>query len=248
MAPENANAHARSFRIGAAVRVMFVDAQPLMTELLTAALAREGWRGTTVFTGAEAVAAAAAFHPHLAVLETRLPDTTGLKLMRRLRDQQPDLPVLFLSVVDDIETRVAALAAGGDDYLTKPFAVAELISRLRALFRRSHATAPPASTLAVADLVLDESRHLVHRGGQSITLTVTEFELLRYFLRNAGRLLPREQILERVWRFDADRDSKLVELYVAQLRRKIDRGRPPLIRTVRSIGYILDASSPADAD
>jgi two-component system OmpR family response regulator len=169
-----------------------------------------------------------------------LPDFDGLEVMRRIRGQQPDLPVLFLTARDSVEDRVAGLTAGGDDYVTKPFSLEEVVARLRALLRRAGAgAAPPSSQLTVGDLVLDEDSHEVIRAGEEIRLTATEFELLRYLMRNPRRVLSKAQILDRVWNYDFGGQANVVELYISYLRKKIDAGRAPMIHTMRGAGYVL---------
>jgi len=175
-----------------------------------------------------------------------LPDLTGLEVLRRLRMLHPMVPVLFLTARDAVEDRVAGLTAGGDDYVTKPFSLEEVVARLRGLLRRAGATAEAAdSLLSVGDLRLDEDSHEVSRGGTVITLTATEFELLRFLMRNPRRVLSKAQILDRVWQYDFGGQANVVELYISYLRRKIDAGRVPMIHTLRGAGYILKA---ADVD
>jgi two-component system OmpR family response regulator len=169
-----------------------------------------------------------------------LPDFDGLEVLRRVRAEIPEVPVLFLTARDAVEDRVAGLTAGGDDYVTKPFSIEELVARLRGLLRRAGLTAArhdPA--LVVGDLCLDEDSHEVRRGDTPVELTATEFELLRYLMRNPRRVLSKAQILDRVWHYDFGGQSNVVELYISYLRRKIDAGRPPMIHTVRGAGYVL---------
>jgi two-component system, OmpR family, response regulator len=185
------------------------------------------------------------------VLDIMLPDFDGLEVLRRLRATQPDVPVLFLTARDAVEDRVAGLTAGGDDYVTKPFSLEEVVARLRALMRRSGAQqAASSQVLTVGDLTLDEDSHEVHRGGTEISLTATEFELLRFFMRNPRRVLSKAQILDRVWQYDFGGQANVVELYVSYLRKKIDVGRAPMIHTMRGAGYVLKpapAPSPTPA-
>lgn len=225
---------------GTPIRVLTVDDEPAITELLSMALRYEGWEPTTAASGLEAVRAARETKPDVAILDMMLPDFDGLEVMRRIRADQPGLPVIFLTAKDDVEDRINGLTAGGDDYVTKPFSLEELIARLRALLRRSGAVAVQAdSQLVVGDLVLDEDSHEVTRGGDEIQLTNTEFELLRYLMRNPRRVLSKAQILDRVWQYDFGGQANVVELYISYLRKKIDVGRKPMIHTLRGAGYVI---------
>ena len=225
---------------GAAVRVLVVDDEPNIAELLAMALRLEGWDIAVAHSGAKAVAAARKERPDAVVLDIMLPDFDGLEVMRRIRSQQPELPVLFLTARDSVEDRVAGLTAGGDDYVTKPFSLEEVVARLRALLRRAGASTPRAtSQLTVGDLVLDEDSHEVSRAGTQLRLTATEFELLRYLMRNPRRVLSKAQILDRVWNYDFGGQANVVELYISYLRKKVDAGREPMIHTMRGAGYVL---------
>ncbi|GEN80073.1 response regulator transcription factor [Actinotalea fermentans] len=229
---------------GSPVRVLVVDDEPMLGELLSTALRYEGWQVESALTGRAAVKTAAALDPDVVVLDVMLPDMSGFDVLRRLRDARPRVPVLFLTARDAVEDRIAGLTAGGDDYVTKPFSLEEVVARLRALLRRAGAaTAEEDARLVVGDLVLDEDSHEVFRGGEEIRLTATEFELLRYFMRNPRRVLSKAQILDRVWHYDFGGQANIVELYVSYLRRKIDAGRAPMIHTLRGAGYVL---KPAD--
>jgi len=169
-----------------------------------------------------------------------LPDFDGLEVLRRMRAHHPNIPVLFLTAKDAVEDRVAGLTAGGDDYVTKPFSLEEVVARLRALMRRTAVMAEESSSLlTVGDLSLDEDSHEVTRAGQPIQLTATEFELLRYLMRNPKRVLSKAQILDRVWNYDFGGQANVVELYISYLRKKIDAGREPMIHTMRGVGYVL---------
>jgi two-component system, OmpR family, response regulator len=236
---------------GAPVRVLVVDDEVNIAELLAMALRYEGWEVRMAHTGRTAVSEAADLRPDAVVLDIMLPDFDGLEVMRRLRATQPDVPVLFLTARDAVEDRVAGLTAGGDDYVTKPFSLEEVVARLRALMRRSGTQqATSSNVLAVGDLTLDEDSHEVHRGGTEISLTATEFELLRFFMRNPRRVLSKAQILDRVWQYDFGGQANVVELYVSYLRKKIDVGRAPMIHTMRGAGYVLKpapAPSPTPA-
>jgi two-component system OmpR family response regulator len=189
--------------------------------------------------GGEALRLARDFQPDVVVLEVALPDMGGLEVLTRLHAHRPDLPVLFLTAKDSTADRIAGLTAGGDDYVAKPFSIEEVIARLRGLLRRVAVMMPPGSRLVTGDLVLDEETREVERGGKSLSLTLTEFELLRFFMRNPRRVLSKQQILERVWQYDFGGRVNVVELYVSYLRRKVDAGRPPMIHTVRGAGYVL---------
>lgn len=225
---------------GTAIRVLTVDDETSLTELLSMALRYEGWEVTTATSGLAAVKAARDSRPDAIVLDMMLPDFDGMEVMRRIRAEQPDVPVIFLTAKDGLEDRIAGLTAGGDDYVTKPFSLEELVARLRALLRRSGATlARPDSTLVVGDLTLDEDSHEVTRGGDVINLTATEFELLRYLMRNPRRVLSKAQILDRVWNYDFGGQANVVELYISYLRKKIDADRPAMIHTMRGAGYVL---------
>lgn len=225
---------------GTPIRVLAVDDEPAITELLSMALRYEGWEPTTAASGLKAVKAARETKPDVAILDMMLPDFDGLEVMRRIRADQPSLPVIFLTAKDGVEDRINGLTAGGDDYVTKPFSLEELIARLRALLRRSGAVAVQSdSQLVVGDLVLDEDSHEVTRGGDDIQLTNTEFELLRYLMRNPRRVLSKAQILDRVWQYDFGGQANVVELYISYLRKKIDAGRKPMIHTLRGAGYVI---------
>ena len=200
---------------------------------------------TTAATGTEAVQAVRAVKPDAIVLDMMLPNFNGLEVMRRIRTEQPDVPVIFLTAKDGVTDRITGLTAGGDDYVTKPFSLEEVIARLRGLLRRSGATTvQPDTQLVVGDLILDEDSHEVTRAGENINLTATEFELLRYLMRNPRRVLSKPQILDRVWNYDFGGQANIVELYISYLRRKIDKGRQPMIHTMRGVGYVLKPVEP----
>jgi two-component system OmpR family response regulator len=225
---------------GGPIRVLVVDDEASLSELLSMALRYEGWDVRTAADGGTAVRIAREHRPDAVVLDVMLPDFDGLEVLRRLRAERPEVPVLFLTARDAVEDRVAGLTAGGDDYVTKPFSLEELVARLRGLLRRSRMTAArQGAELVVGDLVLDEDSHEVRRGDDLIELTATEYELLRYLMRNPKRVLSKAQILDRVWNYDFGGQSNVVELYVSYLRKKIDAGRVPMIHTVRGAGYVL---------
>jgi two-component system, OmpR family, response regulator len=229
---------------GSPIHVLVVDDEPVLAELVAMALRYEGWTVSTSGDGASAIASARKQPPDVVVLDVMLPDMSGLDVLRKLRDQIPGLPLLLLTAKDAVEDRIAGLTAGGDDYVTKPFSLEEVVLRLRALLRRTGVTTHDSgSKIVVGDLVLDEDSHEVTRGGAEISLTTTEFELLRFMMRNARKVLSKAQILDRVWSYDFGGRSNIVELYVSYLRKKIDSGRSPMIYTLRGSGYVL---KPAD--
>jgi two-component system OmpR family response regulator len=229
---------------GPPVRVLVVDDEPSLAELLSSVLRYEGWEVRTAADGLGAVRAAREFRPHAVVLDVMLPDMDGLEVLRRLRQDQPRVCVLFLTARDAVEDRVAGITAGGDDYVTKPFSIEEVLARLRGLLRRADLTrAHSENELAVAGLTMDEESREVRRDGELIDLTVTEFELLRFLMRNPRRVLSKAQILDRVWNYDFGGQAHVVELYISYLRKKVDAGRQPLIHTVRGVGYVLKPRS-----
>jgi two-component system, OmpR family, response regulator len=225
---------------GTPLRVLVVDDEASLCELLSMALRYEGWDVSTAQDGATAVRTAREFRPDAVVLDVMLPDMDGLEVLRRLRAEAPLVPVVFLTAKDAVEDRVSGLTAGGDDYVTKPFSLEEVVARVRALMRRTTvAVSASDSVLVVGDLTLDEDSHEVSRGGEEIHLTATEFELLRYLMRNPKRVLSKAQILDRVWNYDFGGQANVVELYISYLRKKIDAGREPMIHTMRGAGYVL---------
>ncbi|ADD44889.1 response regulator transcription factor [Stackebrandtia nassauensis] len=225
---------------GSPIRVLVVDDEAPLAELLSMAVRYEGWQAYTAGDGTAALKLAREHRPDAVILDIMLPDMDGLSVLDRLHADAPETPVLFLTAKDAVEDRVRGLTAGGDDYVTKPFSLEEVLARLRNLLRRSGAArANRASALTVGDLTLNEDTHEVSRAGEDIPLTATEFELLRYLMRNPRRVLSKAQILDRVWNYDFGGQANVVELYISYLRRKIDAGRPPMIHTRRGAGYIL---------
>lgn len=225
---------------GSAIHVLVVDDEPVLAELVSMALRYEGWEIAIAGDGATAIALARQNPPDVVVLDVMLPDMSGLEVLRKLREQIPGLPLLLLTAKDSVEDRIAGLTAGGDDYVTKPFSLEEVVLRLRALLRRTGMSTDTGSAkIVVGDLVLDEDSHEVARAGEEISLTATEFELLRFMMRNAKRVLSKAQILDRVWSYDFGGRANIVELYVSYLRKKIDTGREPMIHTLRGAGYVL---------
>jgi two-component system OmpR family response regulator len=220
-------------------RIVVVDDEPSIVDAVATALRYEGFEVREEGTGRGAITAVADFDPDLVVLDWMLPDLDGLEVGRRLRDHGFKTAILFLTAKDAVENKVEALRASGDDYVTKPFSLAELVARVQAILRRTGGDLP-GDVLRFADVTLDETRHEVHRGGTRVDLTATEFALLRYFLLNPRRVLSKGQILQNVWRYDFGGNSNVVETYVSYLRKKLDSLGPPLIRTIRQAGYMLD--------
>src|SRR6202165_1070480 len=225
---------------GHPIRVLVVYDEAVRAELMSMALRYEGWDISTAGDGATAIALARDNPPDVVVLDVMLPDMSGLDVLHKLREQLPRLPLLLLTAKDSVEDRIAGLTAGGDDYVTKPFSLEEVILRLRALLRRTGvASETGGAKLVVGDLVLDEDSHEVTRGAEVIGLTATEFELLRFMMRNSKRVLRKAQILDGCWSYAFGGRSSIVELYVSYLRKKIDSGREPMIHTLRGAGYVL---------
>jgi two-component system OmpR family response regulator len=220
-------------------RVLVVDDEPSITDLVALALRYEGFTVEKAATGRAALAAVGRFKPDLIVLDVMLPDLSGLDVLRRLSSEGRRVPVIFLTARDATEDKVHGLTIGGDDYVTKPFSIEELVARVRVVLRRHGEDVERGSKLTFADLELDEDAHEVRRGGEVIDLTPTEYRLLRYLLANAGRVLTRNQILDHVWDYDFGGEASVLETYVSYLRRKVDRRDPPLIQTVRGVGYVL---------
>ncbi|MCK0113299.1 response regulator transcription factor [Ornithinimicrobium sp. F0845] len=230
---------------GSPLRVLVVDDEESIAELLSMALRYEGWTVRTAGTGMAAVRAAREFSPDAVALDIMLPDLDGLEVLGKLRKIDESVPVLFLTARDAVEDRVAGLTAGGDDYVTKPFSLEEVVARLRSLMRRTAlAQQDQDAVLTVGDLTLDEDSHEVTRDGEEIQLTATEFELLRFLMRNPRRVLSKAQILDRVWDYDFGGQANIVELYISYLRKKIDAGRAPMIHTLRGAGYVLKPAPP----
>ena len=225
---------------GNPINVLVVDDEAVLAEMVSMALRYEGWNIATAGDGAAALESARSQRPDVVVLDVMLPDMSGLDVLRKLREESPQLPVLLLTAKDALEDRIAGLTAGGDDYVTKPFSLEEVVLRLRALLRRTGVTTEDSGAqLIVGDLVLNEDSHDVTRAGEPISLTSTEFELLRFMMRNSKRVLSKAQILDRVWSYDFGGRSNIVELYISYLRKKIDNGREPMIHTLRGAGYVL---------
>jgi two-component system, OmpR family, response regulator len=221
-------------------RLLVVEDEPNILELLAASLRYAGFEVITASAGTEAVQAAGRHRPDLIVLDVMLPDMDGFDVIRRLRGGGTRIPVVFLTARDAMEDKVRGLTLGGDDYVTKPFSLEEVIARIRAVLRRTRGdAAEPTPRLKFADLELDEDSHEVWRAGKPVQLSPTEFKLLRYFMGNANRVLSKMQILDHVWDYDFRGDTGIVESYVSVLRRKVDSSGPRLIHTLRGVGYVL---------
>ncbi|HEX9969298.1 MAG TPA: response regulator transcription factor [Acidimicrobiales bacterium] len=220
-------------------RILVVDDEPSIVDAVATALRYEGFDVYEAENGRQALKLTESHRPDLLVLDIMLPVLDGVEVTRRLRRDGLRVPVLFLTARDATEDKVAGLTAGGDDYVTKPFSLAEVVARVRAILRRAATTDDGASVLRFADVVLDEESHEVWRAGTPVHLTATEFNLLRYFMLNPRRVLSKAQILDHVWHYDFDGDDNVVETFVSYLRKKLDRLGPPIIQTVRLVGYSL---------
>jgi two-component system OmpR family response regulator len=216
-----------------------VDDEPSIVDAVSTALRYEGFEVRVATTGRAALASAQDNHPDLIVLDVMLPDLDGVEVTRRLRTDGIAVPVLFLTAKDSVEDKVNGLSVGGDDYVTKPFALAEVVARTRAILRRTNGEAATDGRLRFADVVMDEETHEVWRADRTIQLTATEFNLLRFFLLNPRRVLSKAQILDNVWHYDFEGDPNVVETYVSYLRKKLEKQGPPLIHTIRLVGYAL---------
>ncbi len=224
---------------GMPVRALVVDDEVNLSELLRMALTNDGWEARTAANGQEALNAVREFQPDIIVLDIMMPTIDGMEVLRRIRATGNDVPVLFLTAKDAVEDRIAGIDQGGDDYLTKPFNLEEVIARLRRMARRHVATSEDDPRLQVGDLVLDEETYEVARAGTPVSLTAKEFELLRFLMRNPRRVLSKAQILESVWSYDFGGKSSIVEIYISYLRKKVDHLGEPMIHTVRGVGYTI---------
>ncbi|MDF5752872.1 response regulator transcription factor [Spongiactinospora sp. TRM90649] len=221
-------------------RILVVDDEPYLADLVATALRYEGYATAIAPTGASAIAMTGTFRPDLIVLDVMLPDVLGTEVCRRLRQSGSDVPVVFLTARDATEDRVGGLRAGGDDYVTKPFSLEELVERVRAVLRRTGGRGEPQrGRSSFADLVIDDDAYEVRRAGALLDLTPTEFKLLRFLLTNAGRVMTKRQILDHVWEYDFGGNDGVVQTYISYLRRKVDATGPPLIHTVPRVGYVL---------
>ncbi|GAA4472164.1 response regulator transcription factor [Phytohabitans houttuyneae] len=222
-------------------RLLVVEDEPTLRELLSATLRFAGFAVVSAATGAEAIALSGSQAPDLVLLDVMLPDMEGFDVIRRLRARGQPVPVLFLTARDAPEDKVNGLTLGGDDYVTKPFDLEELIARIRAILRR---TSGAGGELTVGDLTLDPDGRQVTRGGRAVRLSPTEFRLLHYLMANAGQVVPKARILDEVWRYDFGGDPSIVDTYISYLRRKVDTAEPKLIHTVHGVGYVLRRPRP----
>ncbi|TDD13772.1 response regulator transcription factor [Nonomuraea diastatica] len=220
-------------------RILVVDDEPYLADLVSTALTYEGFETATAATGAAAVAMNGSFRPDLIVLDIMLPDVPGTEVCRRIRATGTEVPVVFLTARDATEDKIGGLTVGGDDYVTKPFSLEELIARIRAVLRRAKRAEPGSGLLSFQDLVIDEDAYEVRRDGTLLDLTPTEFKLLRFLVANAGRVVTKRQILDHVWEYDFGGNDGVVQTYISYLRRKVDAVDPPLIHTVPRVGYVL---------
>jgi len=229
---------------GTPVRALIVDDESSLSELLSMAFRTEGWDARTAGDGASALKAVKEFQPDVILLDIMMPQIDGMEVLRRIRAAGNQSPVLFLTAKDAVEDRVAGITAGADDYVTKPFSLEEVVARMRGLVRRHVVLASDdGPELHVGDLTLNEETYEVDRAGTPITLTATEFELLRYLMRNPKRVLSKSQILDRVWNYDFGGRSSIVEIYISYLRKKIDSLGDPMIHTIRGVGYSIKPAS-----
>ncbi len=220
-------------------RVLVVDDEPNIVDVISMALRYQGFDVAAAGTGAEALSQVKAFRPHLMLLDVMLPDMEGFDVAERLGAQRADVPIIFLTARDSTEDKIRGLTTGGDDYVTKPFSLEELVARVRTVLRRTGAAAPESARLVFEDLELDEDTMEVARAGHAIELTATEYRLLRYLMLNPRRVMTRAQLLDHVWDYDFGGDGRVLETYISYLRKKIDGDGPPLIHTVRGVGYAL---------
>jgi two-component system OmpR family response regulator len=222
-------------------RVLVVDDEPNIVDVISMALRFQGFAVESAGTGAEALAAVSTFRPDLIVLDVMLPDMEGFEVARRLGAERAGTPIIFLTARDAPEDKIRGLTSGGDDYVTKPFSLEELLARVRNVLRRSGRAEPESSRLSFEDLELDEDSREVTRADQPIDLTATEYRLLRYLMLNPRRVLTRAQLLDHVWDYDFGGDARVLETYISYLRKKLDLHGPSLIHTVRGVGYTLRA-------
>jgi two-component system OmpR family response regulator len=220
-------------------RVLVVDDEPNIADVVTMALRYQGFEAESAGTGRDALAAVTSFRPHLIVLDVMLPDMEGFDVAKRLGAQQARVPIIFLTARDATDDKIRGLTLGGDDYVTKPFSLEELVARIRTILRRAGLAESESSTLVFEDIELDDDAHEVTRAGEAVDLTATEYRLLRYFMLNPRRALTRTQLLEHVWDYDFGGDARVLETYVSYLRKKLDAHGPSLIHTVRGVGYAL---------
>ena len=233
--------YARTGRDMNEARLLVVEDDPNIVELLSASLRYVGFEVATALDGHQALKVAQAFRPDLMVLDVMMPGLDGFEVVRRMGSDGIRCPVVFMTARDAVEDEITGLTIGGDDYVTKPFSLDEVIARIRAVLRRAAgaAAAAPYERLSFADIELDEETHEAWKAGDPVSLSPTEFKLLRYFLENQGRVLSKAQILDHVWHYDFGGDANVVESYVSYLRRKIDTTEPRLLHTLRGVGYVL---------
>jgi two-component system, OmpR family, response regulator len=229
---------------GSPIRALVVDDETSLAELVSMGLRMVGWSVTTADNGLAAVAAARDFRPDVLILDVMMPGLDGVEALRKIRTFAPNVPALFLTAKDAVQDRISGLSAGGDDYVTKPFSMEELMLRLHRLVQRSGVAASDSAELVVGDLVMNVDTREVTRGGEDIALTSTQWELLRYLMENPRRVVSKSQILDSVWNYDFGGQANIVELYISYLRKKIDVGRVPMIHTVRGAGYVLKPAAP----
>jgi two-component system OmpR family response regulator len=220
-------------------RILVVDDEPNIVDVVSMALRFQGFAVEAAGTGREALERVASFKPHLMVLDVMLPDMEGFDVARRLGAERAQLPIVFLTARDATEDKIRGLTTGGDDYVTKPFSLEELVARIRTILRRAGLSEPDSNRLSFEDLELDEDTREVSRAGEPVELTGTEYRLLRYLMLNPRRVLTRAQLLDHVWDYDFGGDARVLETYISYLRKKVDAEGPPLIHTVRGVGYSL---------
>jgi two-component system OmpR family response regulator len=229
---------------GPRYEVLVVDDEPSIVDAVATALRYEGFEVREATTGRAALAAVDHSAPDMIVLDVMLPDLDGIEVTRRIRADGKRVPLLFLTARDSVEDKVAGLTIGGDDYVTKPFSLAEIVARVHAVLRRTHGDGSQDAQLRFADVVLDDDTHEVWRDGRPLRLTATEFNLLRYFMLNPRRVLSKSQILDHVWHYDFGGEANVVETYVSYVRKKLDQFGPPLLHTIRLVGYTLRETEP----
>src|SRR3954451_21008095 len=221
------------------VRVLVVDDEPNIVDVIQMALRYQGFSVDSAGTGRDAIAKVGEFRPHLMLLDIMLPDMEGFEVAKRLGGDRAKMPIIFLTARDSTDDKVRGLTSGGDDYVTKPFSLEELVARIRTVLRRTGAAEPESARLTFEDLELDEDTMEVTRAGEVIDLTATEYRLLRYRMRNPRRVMTRAQLVDHVWDYDFGGDGRVLETYISYLRKKLDAAGPPLIQTVRGVGYAL---------
>ena len=224
---------------GAPIRALVVDDEPILADLVAMGLRMCNWDVRVSHDGIDAVEQARGYAPDVLVLDWMLPGLEGDEVLAKIRQHYPEVPALFLTAKDSVQDRITGLVRGGDDYVTKPFAIEEVLLRLHRLVQRSGVAAQDSAEIVVGDLTMNVETREVSRGGDDIALTATQFELLRYLMENPKVVLTRGQILDNVWHYDFAGQANIVELYISYLRKKIDAGREPMIHTVRGVGYVL---------